>query len=364
MKIYIFDDALLISGANLSHDYFTNRQDRYILIEDCKDLTDFYNNLVETVCGFSFRMNSNNDLNMDPTFPHHPYKSRSRDFVAEAKRRVEALFEKQKLIPFSKFNPESSNQDTWIFPLIQMGQLGVFMDNICTAKILEKAPPDAELYLATGYFNLTQDYMNSLLNVSQSNVHILMAHPSVHINNFLFIFSKNSNLFLQKANGFLGARGMAGGIPAGYTLLAYQFYRRLMDRAHGARIRLWEYQRQHWTFHAKGLWISFNNANDPRPCFTLIGSPNFGNSPNLYYCPDQKVLKNIFLLIGYRSVYKDLESQLAIVTVNSSLRDQLQKEREDLYRPSKLVDGSTFEQPDRKIPLWVRFIIKVFRRLF
>ncbi|KAI9577380.1 hypothetical protein GQX74_013623 [Glossina fuscipes] len=33
MKIYLFDDAVLISGANLSNDYFTNRQDRYILIE-------------------------------------------------------------------------------------------------------------------------------------------------------------------------------------------------------------------------------------------------------------------------------------------------------------------------------------------
>jgi len=90
---------------------------------------------------------------------------------------------------------------------------------------------------------------------------------------------------------------MAGGIPAGYTLLAYQFYRRLMDRAHGARIRLWEYQRQHWTFHAKGLWISFNNANDPRPCFTLIGSPNFGNCSNLFYCPVQNFKKYIYFFL-------------------------------------------------------------------
>uniref|UniRef100_A0A1B0BLK9 CDP-diacylglycerol--glycerol-3-phosphate 3-phosphatidyltransferase n=1 Tax=Glossina palpalis gambiensis TaxID=67801 RepID=A0A1B0BLK9_9MUSC len=41
MKIYLCDDAVLISGANLSNDYFTNRQDRYILIED-KTLADLY----------------------------------------------------------------------------------------------------------------------------------------------------------------------------------------------------------------------------------------------------------------------------------------------------------------------------------
>ena len=31
-KLFVFDDSVIISGANLSTDYFTNRQDRYILI--------------------------------------------------------------------------------------------------------------------------------------------------------------------------------------------------------------------------------------------------------------------------------------------------------------------------------------------
>nr|CAG4641823.1 EOG090X08SX [Eurycercus lamellatus] len=325
MKIYIFDDALIISGANLSHDYFTNRQDRYLLIEDCKDLANFYNELVETVCQFSFRLDGNNDLYMDPNFPHHPFKSTGDHFATEAKRRIDALFEKQlckNSESFLGFQHYLDSADTWIFPFVQMGQLGIFMDNICTAKILENVPYDAELCLATGYFNLTQEYMNSLLDVAQPNVHILMAHPS--------------------ANGFLGARGVAGGIPAAYTLLAYQFYRRLLDRAHDARIRLWEYRRQGWTFHAKGLWISFTSSGDPRPCFTLIGSPNF----------------------GYRSVYRDLETQLAIVTTNSSLRDQLDRERRNLFQPVELVNESTFDRPERKVPLWVRFVIKVFRRFF
>ena len=41
IKIYLFDEKLIISGANLSKDYFTNRQDRYIEIVD-KSLSDFY----------------------------------------------------------------------------------------------------------------------------------------------------------------------------------------------------------------------------------------------------------------------------------------------------------------------------------
>ena len=35
-KLFVFDDSVIVSGANLSTDYFTNRQDRYILIENCE----------------------------------------------------------------------------------------------------------------------------------------------------------------------------------------------------------------------------------------------------------------------------------------------------------------------------------------
>ena len=183
MKIYIFDNSLLISGANLSHDYFTNRQDRYLIIDDCKDLADFFHQLVETVCQFSFQMNENNNLFLNSDFPHHPYESNQLEFTAEAKRRIEVLFEKQlesaSSYPLFQW-PNPGLHDTWIFPFVQMGQLSIYMDNLLTREILEKVPRNAELCLATGYFNLTQDYMDSLLEASQPNIHILMAHPLVN----------------------------------------------------------------------------------------------------------------------------------------------------------------------------------------
>lgn len=33
-KVYIFDDQLILSGANLSNTYFTVRQDRYLMLSD------------------------------------------------------------------------------------------------------------------------------------------------------------------------------------------------------------------------------------------------------------------------------------------------------------------------------------------
>jgi CDP-diacylglycerol--glycerol-3-phosphate 3-phosphatidyltransferase len=32
MKIYVFDDQLILSGANLSNTYFIDRQDRYLML--------------------------------------------------------------------------------------------------------------------------------------------------------------------------------------------------------------------------------------------------------------------------------------------------------------------------------------------
>ena len=35
MKVHVFDNHVMMTGANLSEDYFTDRQDRCIVIQDC-----------------------------------------------------------------------------------------------------------------------------------------------------------------------------------------------------------------------------------------------------------------------------------------------------------------------------------------
>lgn len=83
MKVYIFDDTLVISGANLSNDYFTNRQDRYYLIKD-KSLTDFYCRLVKKVQSFSLCLDRNDNLTLHRGWNHLPYKGSKLRFVQEA----------------------------------------------------------------------------------------------------------------------------------------------------------------------------------------------------------------------------------------------------------------------------------------
>lgn len=49
MKLYVFDDTTIITGANLSHSYFTRRQDRCIMIKDCQPLSSYFYDLINSL---------------------------------------------------------------------------------------------------------------------------------------------------------------------------------------------------------------------------------------------------------------------------------------------------------------------------
>lgn len=99
MKVYLFDDSVVISGANLSNDYFTNRQDRYILIED-KRLADFYAQLISRVQEFSLSVQQNNEMGLHKNWKILPYEGTKEEFIDTAKKRItdfmQDVFQEQK----------------------------------------------------------------------------------------------------------------------------------------------------------------------------------------------------------------------------------------------------------------------------
>lgn len=161
----------------MSNDYFMNRQDRYFLIEDCKELCDFYNNLISQVSEFSFRLQPDNSTSFDTKSSPHPFESSPADFVSAAQSRIRKFY-------FNELDKRQAasdtSTDTWVFPLIQMGQLGIYHDNEITLKLLKTAPPGASLRFATGYFNLTAEYSSALIQDCKASVQLLTAHPTAN----------------------------------------------------------------------------------------------------------------------------------------------------------------------------------------
>ncbi|KAL7635170.1 UNVERIFIED_CONTAM: hypothetical protein RMT77_014156 [Armadillidium vulgare] len=330
MKVYIYDDSLVISGANLSNDYFVNRQDRYFVIEKCSDLADFYEGLITKVSNLSFRLKKDDtvawDVGKDNTL--HPFLGSYKQYCYRFQREIHQFWEleleksKERLIKmydtFKNSDQESTDDstsevDTLLLPTIQMPHFNIKLDSESTIEFLQSIPKEGRINLATGYFNLTEEYVDTLIGRDFiGHVSLLCAHP--------------------KANGFLGAKGFAGGIPTAYTKLCKDFYEKVQNSSSNNRIEIYEYQRDGWTFHAKGLW--YFPERESTPSATLIGSPNF----------------------GFRSVYKDLETQLLLSTRSESLRYKLYQEQDRLYKDATRVKTSTFQEEDRIIPLWVKIV--------
>ncbi|XP_071968676.1 CDP-diacylglycerol--glycerol-3-phosphate 3-phosphatidyltransferase, mitochondrial [Engystomops pustulosus] len=325
MKIYLFDDNVILSGANLSDSYFTNRQDRYILLQGCSEVANFFNELVAAVGDVSLQLEPDDTICVEEGV-EHPYEGDKTKYCEAARQRVMNVIETARLkqcelhsASFQSREPGTEPPDTWVYPLIQMKPFRIQIDELVTETLLTEAERGDRLHLTTGYFNLTQGYMDLVLG-TRADYNILLASPEV--------------------NGFFGAKGIAGAIPAAYVHIEHQFYNEVYKQGQQRRVQLREYFRDHWTFHAKGLWLY--PAGKDMPCLTLIGSPNF----------------------GYRSVHRDLEAQIALVTENQDLQQQLHQEQQHLYERSSEVTPGTFQHPSRYVKLWVKLVTPLIKNFF
>lgn len=70
------------------------------------------------------------------------------------------------------------------------------------------------------------------------------------------------------------------------------------------------------------------------------------------------------LFLGARSIQRDLEAQLAIITNNEELRSKFHHERMKLFQYGTLVTSETFKHSSRMPPFWGRLFMRIFRNFF
>ena len=116
-------------------------------------------------------------------------------------------------------------------------------------------------------------------------------------------------------------------------------YRDLLQKEKN-NIEFKEFMKNGWTFHGKGLWLEIKNSRDSSGenlFMTLIGSPNFGK----------------------RSVYRDIESQIGIITYNEKLKKKILAEKEDMLSYCSDVTMVNFDE-DERTPSWWVYLIATF----
>ncbi|VDK46764.1 unnamed protein product [Anisakis simplex] len=243
MKLYIFDDSIVISGANLSESYFTNRQDRYILIENVPELAQFWVGIIDAVCSCSFKLQPDGGIDTSERCAIHPFKGALKEYENQLRAR---LFEVLKCE--GKKNVNKIESDTRIYPLIQMGMFRVNQEYDFLKELFASQDTSSKIILTSGYFNLIGDYEHLITKRGKYSMDVIYASP--------------------QANGFYKGSGLSGYIPSLYVLVSETFF-----GIKRQQVELFEYERDGWTYHAKGLWVQ--STKSPF-CATLVGSSNYG----------------------------------------------------------------------------------------
>ncbi|KAI1355880.1 hypothetical protein F5Y01DRAFT_324990 [Xylaria sp. FL0043] len=328
MKLYGVDDEIILSGANLSNDYFTNRQDRYHLFAS-KDITDYFWRLYQGVTSLSFLVEPTQETarfrlewpstNAVPSPLEHPTQ-----YVSQATKIVSKLISLgDDKVGLPSSDQSSSSRDTTVYMLAQLSQL-MRPDTstelpVITHLLKTLAKPEysgSSWTFTAGYFNPDPTLRNLLLSTASQGNTVITASP--------------------QANGFYGSKGVSGLLPGAYTYLARRFLREIHQRKRDSSIVLKEWRKgtvgepEGWTYHAKGLWITLPDEKDPT--MSIIGSSNYTK----------------------RSYSHDLEAGALIVTRDEDLKKRLGAEQRWLQDFAKPVTLDDFATNERRVGLNVR----------
>ena len=317
MKLYGIDDEIILSGANLSDDYFTNRQDRYHVFSS-KTVTDFFGRIHDMMCKASFILEPSSDGRFSLKWPeNNACKSPLDDpkGYAEATRQIFEDFVK----PQASSSPTT---DTSIYPLLIIPNALNNELPVIQALLTMPLPSKSSWMFTAGYFNPHPSITSSLLAASSGNTAstgtVVTASPW--------------------ANGFYGSKGISGLLPPAYTLLSRRFLQKVIAQKAAIELREWRLGtvgRPHgWTYHAKGLWLTFGQEDGAAkgPAVTIIGSSNY----------------------TVRSYSLDTEAGAVIVTTNPDLQSRLKLEEENLLQHTKSVSERDLQGGERRVGLGVR----------
>lgn len=337
MKLYGFDDEIILSGANLSREYFSNRQDRYHVISS-KRVSDYYAQVHHTLCSASFLLHADQPrwtYNLRwPASNAAPPPSHDPQGYNEAVARIFKLITAIE----SPGSTDLSKSNTILYPLLVIPYTYNNELPAIQSLLSFRLPTGSSFFFTAGYFNPHSAITISLLacasrrsKMSDVSDTVLTASPW--------------------ANGFYGSKGISGMLPAAYTLLS----RRFLKSASG-NIVLREWRRgtfgtpDGWTYHAKGLWLILG-SNNSQSSIGVSSVTNFGPSVTLIGSSNYTT----------RSYSLDSEVGAIILTCDMNLQKDLQKEQEGLLRYSKPLSDADFQVGERRVGIWVKLAMWIVK---
>ena len=346
MKIYGIDNEVILSGANLSQDYFTNRQDRYYLFKST-NLANYYHRVQNAVSSLSYQiapskgrkegffldwptsnLASQPHLNIerfisDSTRVLVPVlKSRTKDTHKEPVDKDDGQLEESVEDPVTIVYPISS-----FTPLIKPDQSTELQGVLRVLSLLDNK--SSKFTITAGYFNVHPSISSKLINC-QAEGEVITASP--------------------ESNSFYKSKGISYYLPDAYVYNCQLFLEQVQKKKvkevdSRKRIKLLEWQNgivntpNGWSYHAKGLWVTL--PDEKEPCLSIIGSSNYTK----------------------RSYGLDLETNALIITQDEELKKAMKGEIDNLMEHTNEVTLEDFTEGKRKVSLGVKLATSVLTKM-
>lgn len=373
-KLFVFDDEdVLLTGANLSDDYFKNRMDRYLLVKDSPQLADWVRGALDCLIGLSHRVvyaledaipsetlqsaivwtpshspqkaamssrKSSTDAlgaqRATPSTSPHTTHSKSKLIILPATCGVDAtrdhaafraiakeqfdLFaadmydasvQRLRFLLSRSAASERAEVDTFLFPTLQFGRVNIHHDVNVVHQILRGVTSGMRVCLTSPYLNMYHSFTDAVLKSRAA---------------FDFITASLTS------NGWSGQKGLAGQIPFYYFQLERSFYFLMESFGCTNRVHIREFTAPGMTFHAKGMWIlaqpSSSVGVEGSPDRSVLGAPVIAAYGSTNY--------------GNRSIHKDVEVEAFLYTWSASLQEQMRLELQRLLTQSELATRDRF----------------------
>lgn len=198
-------------------------------MRNCGKLCNYLELLIDSISEFSFRVNNKNlELEyVNKNQQTHPFLGERHYFKENFSRKIKEFLENAKKNQEIIDNPRNDTKKAYVYPLLQISDANINMDETVNKILFEKSSNESQISLAVGYFNLTKEYMHSIVKNSKAKFDILVSSP--------------------EANGFFNSNGFSNNIPKIYSHLEESFFNYSRQNGQHDRINLHEYKRDNWS---------------------------------------------------------------------------------------------------------------------
>lgn len=334
IKAYIIDNNLIISGANLSEEYFIDRIDRYFWVT-CPELVQCYQDIIDALCLHGHEYNKDDETWTDRSMLETINSKRK---LLQSLRRILTTTE-PKVYDIDKSHgpgdPIAYALPTFHAPPAFIRGMKNFRSDhqVLQALIKEitkqqqKGQSQISCHLATAYLNPTDSFIKLLAPL----------HKIV-----LLTAGRVSHGFKPKAKA--GNKGKDW-IPTVFEHAAQLVSKKLKNAI------VAYYQRPEWSFHAKGIWLAHDSSADGIHKDSILLSKD----AQIY------AVTHGSSNYGQRSAYRDMESNLFLILPEKS---PLAKEHVDEWNALCDYANASEDEGTRPVQLQIRGAFPVIRYFF